>query len=249
MADAAPVLMWENGSEGAIPSISTSLTSEWASFDSIRGMGWTRFLHPEDAESYFAPYQAAFVQGEPFVRAVRSRRADGQYRWLLTTGRPLNGDRLIGFFADISDLKQAQEDPRNANDRLNRALEVEAVGVLFFETDGTLIGANEAFLQMTGNDRNEVDRRRFNWRTMTPPGGCKGAMSKWRNSSIRGASHHTKRNFSARTEPGAGFYSPGATWAMARFANIALISLSGSVLSKLFKRQTMEGRIPRAARS
>ena len=53
--------------------------------------------------------------------------------------------------------------------RLQRVLETEAVGVLFFDRSGTLIQANEVFLQMTGYTREQIDRRELNWRRMTPP--------------------------------------------------------------------------------
>ena len=57
---------------------------------------------------------------------------------------------------------------RQSERRLQRVLETDAVGVLFFDTGGTVIRANEAFLQMTGYTRERVERRELTWRTMTP---------------------------------------------------------------------------------
>jgi PAS domain S-box-containing protein len=48
-------------------------------------------------------------------------------------------------------------------------LETEAVGVLFFDKEGTVIDANKAFLHMTGYSRREVEARQLTWRKMTPP--------------------------------------------------------------------------------
>jgi PAS domain S-box-containing protein len=56
-----------------------------------------------------------------------------------------------------------------SEERLQRVLETDAVGVLFFDHEGTLIGANEVFLTMTGWSREDVDSRRLDWRRMTPP--------------------------------------------------------------------------------
>ncbi|BAM90051.1 putative histidine kinase with PAS/PAC motif [Bradyrhizobium oligotrophicum S58] len=60
--------------------------------------------------------------------------------------------------------------------RLQRLLEIDSVGVLFFDhAEGTLIDANDAFLAMTGYSRDEVRDRQLNWQNMTPP--------EWRGSS------------------------------------------------------------------
>ena len=55
-----------------------------------------------------------------------------------------------------------------AQQRLSRVLETDAVGILFFNHDGVVIDANEAFLQMTGYGRDEIGRGELNWRRMTP---------------------------------------------------------------------------------
>ena len=39
--------------------------------------------------------------------------------------------------------------PSSSEERLERVLDTEAVGLLFFDYSGTLIDANDAFLRMT----------------------------------------------------------------------------------------------------
>jgi PAS domain S-box-containing protein len=41
--------------------------------------------------------------------------------------------------------------------------------VLIFDASGTLIDCNEAFLKRTGFNREDVDAKKLNWRSMTPP--------------------------------------------------------------------------------
>nr|WP_041756582.1 sensor histidine kinase [Bradyrhizobium sp. ORS 278] len=54
--------------------------------------------------------------------------------------------------------------------RLGRLLEIDSVGVLFFDhAEGTLLDANDAFLDMTGYSREEVRSRRLTWQSLTPP--------------------------------------------------------------------------------
>ena len=44
---------------------------------------------------------------------------------------------------------------RQSERKLQRALETDAVAVLFFDHHGTLIGANEVFIRMTGYRRSK----------------------------------------------------------------------------------------------
>ncbi|HYE95971.1 MAG TPA: PAS domain S-box protein [Rubricoccaceae bacterium] len=58
---------------------------------------------------------------------------------------------------------------RESVERLQRMTNVEGVGVLLFTDDGTLIGANDAFLAMQGYTREEVEAGTLTWRDLTPP--------------------------------------------------------------------------------
>ncbi|UFZ05372.1 PAS domain S-box protein [Bradyrhizobium ontarionense] len=54
--------------------------------------------------------------------------------------------------------------------RLRRMLEIDSVGVLFFDyAAGTLIDANDAFLAMTGYSREEINNGELTWQSLTPP--------------------------------------------------------------------------------
>jgi PAS domain S-box-containing protein len=53
--------------------------------------------------------------------------------------------------------------------RLRRALDVEGLALLFVAPDGTLTGANDAFLRLSGQTREAVDSGRLRWGDMIPP--------------------------------------------------------------------------------
>jgi PAS domain S-box-containing protein len=53
--------------------------------------------------------------------------------------------------------------------RMQRVLETETIGVLFLDGTGTVVHANEVFLRMTGYTHEDVKRRALNWRLLTPP--------------------------------------------------------------------------------
>jgi PAS domain S-box-containing protein len=58
---------------------------------------------------------------------------------------------------------------RESEERFRRALEIETVGIIFFNTEGTITDANDAFLGMCGFSREDVAANLVRWDTLTPP--------------------------------------------------------------------------------
>jgi PAS domain-containing protein len=78
-------------------------------------------------------------------------------------------DLLAWTAADFVERQRVEVSMRQSEERLKRILETDAVGVIFLDHSGTLIGANNVFLAMSGYSRAEVEARTLTWRTMTPP--------------------------------------------------------------------------------
>ncbi|MGB6194494.1 MAG: PAS domain S-box protein, partial [Terracidiphilus sp.] len=57
---------------------------------------------------------------------------------------------------------------RRSEERMQRVLETETVGVLFFEWSGTVTHANDVFYRMTGYTQEDVASRSLTWQRMTP---------------------------------------------------------------------------------
>jgi len=57
---------------------------------------------------------------------------------------------------------------RGSEERLQKAVSIETVGVLFFDLDGRITGANEAFARMTGYGRDEL-LGSVDWEALTAP--------------------------------------------------------------------------------
>ena len=108
LADAAPVLIWETGDEGATFVNSHYLNYFGVSYEEIAGFNWTRFVHSDDADGYIAAYGQAFTERLPYDYQCRLLRADGQYRWHRTSGRPASHGRFVGSCTDIHDLVAAE---------------------------------------------------------------------------------------------------------------------------------------------
>jgi two-component system CheB/CheR fusion protein len=148
MADTAPVLIWETDASGAIFVNGHYLDFFGVDFDTIRGMGWAQFLHPDDAEGYVTVYREAYSQRQPYAFECRFRRADGQYRWLRNTGQPVGESRFVGCSLDVTDLQEAQFALRKSEERL-KVLVAELqhrtrnlIGVVRAIADRTLAGAS-----------------------------------------------------------------------------------------------------------
>ncbi len=56
-----------------------------------------------------------------------------------------------------------------SEERLQRVVETEAVGVIFFDQAGTVVDSNDVFLRMTGYTRADIAAGTLTWRRMTPP--------------------------------------------------------------------------------
>ncbi|HEX5243245.1 MAG TPA: PAS domain S-box protein [Tepidisphaeraceae bacterium] len=121
------------------------------------------------------PMAVALKEGR-IIRGVEAiaERPDGSRIWFTpypialrdAAGKIIGG---INMLVDITDRKCNEEALRHSEQKLQRVLETEAVAVLFFDRQGTVIGANDIFLRMTGYRREQIDRRELTWRTMTPP--------------------------------------------------------------------------------
>jgi two-component system CheB/CheR fusion protein len=114
------VLIWVDSLEGC--KFVNRAYEQFAGVPAARllGRGWTKLLHPEDRDAYLEEYDSTFERESKFERLARFRRADGKYRWMKTVGVPRRGEdgKFIGYVGsstDITDLKEAENDLREAD--------------------------------------------------------------------------------------------------------------------------------------
>jgi PAS domain S-box-containing protein len=91
-----------------------------------------------------------------------------------TPHRPAEAElRLLDLVArkaaDCIERSQAEQELRRGEEMLRRAMDIETVGIIFFNTSGSIADANDAFLRMSGHTREELERGELRWDTMTPP--------------------------------------------------------------------------------
>jgi PAS domain S-box-containing protein len=114
MANAAPVMIWVSGDK-----LLMFFNRGWLEFtgrmaDEKLGNGWLADVHPDDVDRCYEAYSASFAARRRLHMEYRLRRADGVYRWVLSTMVPRFApggvfEGYLGSAIDITDLKQSHE--------------------------------------------------------------------------------------------------------------------------------------------
>jgi PAS domain S-box-containing protein len=169
IADSAPVLLWETDLDGLTFANRQYLDFFGRPLEELKGLGWTRFIHPEDREETLRMYEEVYAQRVERVSQVRVLRHDGQYRWLLTSGYPRFDERgefigFVGSSSDVTDLKQAEEIQRNVAKELTRAdrRKDEFLALLAHELRNPLapLESGIQLLALAANDGSVIQRAR-----------------------------------------------------------------------------------------
>lgn len=90
------------------------LTFTGRSIEQEMDYGWSENVHPEGLKYCLDTYIAALQNGQAFKMSYRLRRADGQYRWILHTGKPrahAKGNFLgyTNFCVDVDAYQRVRE--------------------------------------------------------------------------------------------------------------------------------------------
>jgi PAS domain S-box-containing protein len=121
------------------------------------------------------PVNVALRTGQVVAGVVAgvSHGRTGETRWLQITavpdtrdehGRP---DRAYAILTDITEQHRAQAAVEQSNRLLGRLREANVLGVVVSSDEG-IHDANDAYLDMVGRTRSDLEAGRINWRAMTP---------------------------------------------------------------------------------
>ena len=133
-------------------------------------------LLPEDRRDELDRIVERIRNGES-VEAYETARVtkDGRLIHVSLTASPVldAAGKLTGVSMvarDITRRKQAEDALRQSLERLERVLEVETVGVMFWDLNtGCMFDANDTFLKLMGYSRSQVEARELTWQKLTPP--------------------------------------------------------------------------------
>jgi PAS domain S-box-containing protein len=104
------------------------------------------------------------------VELMKAGVADYIPKASITTERLAAGVRYAVALAQAAvKRRHAEAELRASEERLRRSLDIETVGILFFDIEGAITDANDAFLRMAGLSREDIEAGRVRWDELTPP--------------------------------------------------------------------------------
>ncbi len=181
LAEAMPQLVWIARADGW----NIYFNQHWMDYTGLTleeslGRGWNKPFHPDDRQRGWDAWRNAVATTGIYMVESRLRRADGEYRWWLLRGVPLQdaGGNILKWFGtctDIHDLKMAELDIFRANSELRESERrftdllgnVELVSMML-DREARITYCNDYILRLTGWKREEVIGKNW-WDIFVPP--------------------------------------------------------------------------------
>jgi formate hydrogenlyase transcriptional activator len=172
--DTIPTLAWCNLPDGP----NEFLSKRWHDYTGLsheesHGWGWKNAFHPEDLPALMGRWQQLLITGEPGEIEARLRRYDGAFRWFLIRVEPFRDEtgkliRWYGTSTDIDALKQTEEKLREDERELRRITDAIPQTIVVLDPTGAPIYANQATLDYTGLNPEDVIAPDFRKRIFHP---------------------------------------------------------------------------------
>ncbi|MBC8054763.1 MAG: PAS domain S-box protein [Sphingobacteriaceae bacterium] len=135
---------------------------------------WLSKLHPDDKTRVQQSINRVINGGErQWQEEYRFLRADGTYAFILDRGHVLHDEfgtpfRMLGSMLDITELKIAEQKIISSESKFRRVFDSNMVGMVFTKADGLILSANDAFLNILGYTREDLDNNQITWQKITP---------------------------------------------------------------------------------
>ena len=137
MTETIPEMLWSATPDGAVDYCNARvLDYTGLSHEEIKGAGWMKTIHPDDADNMARAWAHSVESGDPFQFEFRCLRgSDGMYRWCVSSALPLRAPdgsilKWYGTVVDFHDRRQAQDDLRNTQAELAHVNRVMTMGEL-----------------------------------------------------------------------------------------------------------------------
>src|SRR5712691_4922648 len=172
--DTIPTLAWCNLPDGS----NDFVNQRWSDYtglsqEEVKRVGCKVAIHPEDLPKWLDRWRTLVASGEGGEIEARLRRHDGAYRWFLIRVAPLQDEsgeivRWYGTNTDIDDLKQTEAKLREDEREVRRITDAIPQTIVVQGPDGAPIYANQAVLDYTGLNMEDVITSDFRARIFHP---------------------------------------------------------------------------------
>jgi PAS domain S-box-containing protein len=155
----APMMLWESNLDGSCQFVNqAALDATGYRPEEILGASWRDKIHPDDVATIEDGYLTALRRAEPYRTEYRFRRADGAYRWMLTSMTPRYDEHgvCVGHLACATDIT----DRREADAQVRAILESAPDAMVIVAEDGTVLLVNAQVERVFGYRRDELVGRR-----------------------------------------------------------------------------------------
>ena len=109
-------------------------------------------IHPKDRLAYIIDKFKAMAEGKiDFAEGLPCQRKDGSIFYADVATRRINYKGyscVVGFFRDITERRQAEEEIKQSLSLLKATLESTADGILVVDKEGKIVSYNQRFIQM-----------------------------------------------------------------------------------------------------
>jgi PAS domain S-box-containing protein len=163
-------------------------------------MSWdtSEAVHPDDLPGVIDAWKQSIETGQPYVRELRQRRADGVYRWFQSRASPTRDTAgcITGWYmvvTDIDDRKRAEEALRESERELRQLIENVPGMVSVADTSGQLIYANKRNLDFTGKTLEE--QKGFAGLKLMHPDEREWVLSEWMRCCTTGQPYELDHRF------------------------------------------------------
>ena len=121
-----------------------------------QGSGWTRAVHPDDAQATRDAWQMAVAERRPFLFEHRLRRADGEWRLFSVRAVPAEDGGVrewVGVHTDVTQERHDEAELFDSRERLGSIISQAAVGIAQTGSKGRFLLANERQCDILGRSR------------------------------------------------------------------------------------------------
>jgi PAS domain S-box-containing protein len=134
LIEVSPQAVWIAGPDGGMLYFNQWM-SDYSGFAAheLVGDAWVQAVHPAHRAAVQAAWRHTVATGDHWDAEIPLRRADGEYRWHVTRGRPIRDAdgtvvRWVGVAFDIHDRRVAEDALQRAREALMHVTRVATVG-------------------------------------------------------------------------------------------------------------------------